>query len=154
MEKSTKLIIAAIGLGGLGYFLYKRGMFTNSVDTSEMSKAKIEKDLADAIEEKVQKPAVEPPEKEIVLVPDFEEKISPDEPYYNPKDGVGFRDDTLDIPSYNNPFLYDNLGFRDNTYFDQPAKIDYSAGKYNQEVPDYYMGRDMVNDRLNQYLYA
>jgi hypothetical protein len=30
MEKSTKLIIAAIGLGGLGYFLYKKGLFSNA----------------------------------------------------------------------------------------------------------------------------
>jgi hypothetical protein len=29
MEKSTKLIIAAIGLGGLGFFLYKKGLFSN-----------------------------------------------------------------------------------------------------------------------------
>jgi hypothetical protein len=29
MEKGTKLIIAAVGLGGLGYFLYKKGLFSN-----------------------------------------------------------------------------------------------------------------------------
>ena len=28
MEKNTKLIISAIGLGGLGYFLYKKGFFS------------------------------------------------------------------------------------------------------------------------------
>jgi hypothetical protein len=28
MEKNTKLIIAAVGLGGLGYFLYKKGFFS------------------------------------------------------------------------------------------------------------------------------
>jgi hypothetical protein len=27
MEQNTKLIIAAVGLGGLGYFLYKKGYF-------------------------------------------------------------------------------------------------------------------------------
>lgn len=27
MEKSTKLIIAVVGLGGLGFFLYKKGLF-------------------------------------------------------------------------------------------------------------------------------
>ena len=42
MEKNTKLIIAAIGLGGLGYFLYKKGFFskktanTSVVTTSEV----------------------------------------------------------------------------------------------------------------------
>jgi hypothetical protein len=29
MEKNTKIIIAAVGLGGLGYFLYKKGLFGN-----------------------------------------------------------------------------------------------------------------------------
>jgi uncharacterized protein YwbE len=27
MEQNTKIIIAAVGLGGLGYFLYKKGLF-------------------------------------------------------------------------------------------------------------------------------
>ena len=27
MEQRTKIIIAAVGLGGLGYFLYKKGLF-------------------------------------------------------------------------------------------------------------------------------
>jgi hypothetical protein len=31
MEKNTKLIIAAIGLGGLGYFLYKKGFFSKKL---------------------------------------------------------------------------------------------------------------------------
>lgn len=29
MEQNTKIIIAAVGLGGLGYFLYKKGYFGN-----------------------------------------------------------------------------------------------------------------------------
>jgi hypothetical protein len=29
MEQDTKLIIAVVGLGGLGYFLYKKGLFAN-----------------------------------------------------------------------------------------------------------------------------
>jgi hypothetical protein len=29
MSKSTTLILAALGLGGLGYFLYKKGLFSN-----------------------------------------------------------------------------------------------------------------------------
>ena len=37
MEKSTKLIIAAVGLGGLGYFLYKRGLFAKTT-TNEVAK--------------------------------------------------------------------------------------------------------------------
>jgi hypothetical protein len=34
MEKSTKLIIAAVGLGGLGYFLYKKGLFSKTTTTT------------------------------------------------------------------------------------------------------------------------
>lgn len=34
MNKGTKLIIAAAGLGGLGYFLYKQGFFSNSMATN------------------------------------------------------------------------------------------------------------------------
>ena len=30
MEQNTKLIVAAIGLGGLGYFLYKKGFFAKA----------------------------------------------------------------------------------------------------------------------------
>jgi hypothetical protein len=30
MEQNTKIIIAAIGLGGLGYYLYKKGFFGNA----------------------------------------------------------------------------------------------------------------------------
>jgi hypothetical protein len=30
MEQNTKIIIAAVGLGGLGYFLYKKGYFGKS----------------------------------------------------------------------------------------------------------------------------
>lgn len=30
MEQNTKLVVAAIGLGGLGYFLYKKGFFGNA----------------------------------------------------------------------------------------------------------------------------
>ncbi len=36
MEQNTKLVIAAVGLGGLGYFLYKKGYFGNKSTTEEM----------------------------------------------------------------------------------------------------------------------
>jgi len=35
MEQNTKLIVAAIGLGGLGYFLYKKGFFAKSEEAPE-----------------------------------------------------------------------------------------------------------------------
>lgn len=31
MEQNTKIIIAAVGLGGLGFFLYKKGFFSKKV---------------------------------------------------------------------------------------------------------------------------
>lgn len=34
MDKVTKLIIATVGLGGLGFFLYKKGFFSNSMATN------------------------------------------------------------------------------------------------------------------------
>jgi hypothetical protein len=34
MEKGTKLIIATLGLGGLGYFLYKKGYFTSASEAT------------------------------------------------------------------------------------------------------------------------
>jgi hypothetical protein len=35
MEQNTKLIVAAVGLGGLGFFLYKKGLFgKKTVETS------------------------------------------------------------------------------------------------------------------------
>jgi hypothetical protein len=37
MVKNTKLIIAALGLGGLGYFLYKKGYFTNMMPKTNAS---------------------------------------------------------------------------------------------------------------------
>lgn len=69
MEKSTNLIIAALGLGGLGYFLYKKGLFSsvssqttsttptptpttpivvNPDDSAAIEAAKKAKELADA----------------------------------------------------------------------------------------------------------
>ena len=56
-------------------------------------------------------------------------------------------------PTYN-PNLYDSIGFKDTTYYDQPYRIDYTTGKYNQDVTFDYLDKDIVNIRLNQLLYA
>ena len=47
MEQNTKLIIAAIGLGGLGYFLYKKGLFDNKTVT-EVAQG-VKKDVVDVV---------------------------------------------------------------------------------------------------------
>jgi hypothetical protein len=31
MSKTTTIILATVGLGGLGYFLYKKGLFSNAI---------------------------------------------------------------------------------------------------------------------------
>jgi hypothetical protein len=53
MEQNTKLIIAAVGLGGLGYFLYKKGLFGKKTITQVAQEVK--RDVVDVV-----KPA-EPP---------------------------------------------------------------------------------------------
>ena len=167
MEKSTKLIIAAIGLGGLGYFLYKRGLFSKTTTTEVTKDVKKVDDVVKKVEDAVKtivdtgkKTAVEPATKpcevikwncgsnprETIQIPydancnDYQYEMPPCAP---PRGG----DDIFIKP-------YEPIVFRDNTYYDQPTRIDYTSGKYNQEVPDSYMGRDIVNARFNQYLYA
>ena len=154
MEKSTKLIIAAIGLGGLGYFLYKKGLFAKTTTTEVAKDVKKVDDVVKKVEDIVKdvidtskKTAVEPPEKEIVLdskpLKPFPKLI--EEPYT-----PIFKEDLI----YPKDILYPEE-FRDNTYYDQSTRIDYNTSKYNQEEPiDYYMGRDIVNSRFNQLLYA
>jgi len=41
MSKTTTLIVAAIGLGGLGYFLYKKGLFSNKSATAVVVDTKL-----------------------------------------------------------------------------------------------------------------
>jgi hypothetical protein len=154
MEKSTKLIVAAIGLGGLGYFLYKRGLFSKTTTSDVAKDVKVDDDIVkDAVPPIVdtgKKTAVEPPE-EVVKI----DKPLPSQPVYTTDPVYTPPVSSQPITMYpNDPYYGDGFGFRDNTYYDQPSRIDYTSGKYNQEVPDYYMGRDMVNDRLNQYFYA
>jgi hypothetical protein len=66
MGKNTTIILAAVGLGGLGYFLYKKGLFSNAItetklatptptpivvkpdDSAAIAAAKKAKELADA----------------------------------------------------------------------------------------------------------
>ena len=40
MEQNTKLVIAAVGLGGLGYFLYKKGLFGSKSVTQVVDEVK------------------------------------------------------------------------------------------------------------------
>lgn len=49
MNKIIKLSIAAVGLGGLGYFLYKKGLF-NQQSSSELNVKVINKDIKTAVE--------------------------------------------------------------------------------------------------------
>jgi len=60
MEQNTKLIIAAVGLGGLGFFLYKKGLFGKKT-VAEVAQ-EVKKDVVDVV-----KPAPTPTQPPIVL---------------------------------------------------------------------------------------
>ena len=152
MEKSTKLIIAAVGLGGLGYFLYKKGLFSKTTTTTEIAKDvkkvddNIVKDIVKEVVDTGKKTAVEltkdcvleyyrctlPTRYETIQIP-----IDADCGRYQPPEPQCAEP----IRDRGEKLVYDPIGFRDNTYNDQLYRIDYTSGKYNQEVSDFYMGR-------------
>jgi hypothetical protein len=160
MEKSTKLIIAAVGLGGLGYFLYKRGLFAKTTTTEVAKDVKVDdnivKDIVKEVVDTGKKTAVELT-KDCVLqyyrctLPSIYETIQipidADCGRYQPPNPPCAPPDEMPKKEF-----YDPIGFRDNTYYDQPSRIDYTSGKYNQEVPD-YMGRDLDFIRNNRELF-
>ena len=161
MEKSTKLIIAAVGLGGLGYFLYKKGLFSKTTTTEITKDVKKVDDVVKKVEDVVKevvdtgkKTAVEPATKPCEVIK-WNCGSNPRETIQIPYD-ANCSDYEYEMPPCAPPdeMPYKPIGFRDNTYYDQPNRIDYTSGKYNQEVPESYMGRDIVNARFNQYLYA
>jgi hypothetical protein len=151
MEKSTKLIIAAVGLGGLGYFLYKKGLFSKTTTTTtEVAKDvkvddNIVKDIVKEVVDTGKKTAVEltkdcvleyyrctlPTRYETIQIP-----IDADCGRYQPPEPPCAEPQMPNKKEY-----YEPIGFRDNTYNDQLYRIDYTSGKYNQEVSDFYMGR-------------
>ena len=169
MKKSTKLIIAAIGLGGLGYFLYKKGLFAKTTTTEVAKDVKKVDDVVKKVEDIVKdvvdtgkKTAVELTKECVqvgydcttntyntIQIPidadcnDYQPAMPPCAPRGG---GPGGGEDFIK--------LYEPIGFRDNTYYDQPTRIDYTSGKYNQDVYTDYMVKDISNARFNQYLYA
>lgn len=164
MEKSTKLIVAAIGLGGLGYFLYKRGLFSKTTEVAKDVKVNdVVKKVDDIVKEVVdtgKKTSVELTKDCVQVGYNCRNRTyntiqipidancaeyQPPKPQCAPPD---------EMPPKPIEEFYQPIVDREIPYYDQPSRIDYTSGKYNQEVPDYYMGRDMVNDRLNQFLYA
>jgi hypothetical protein len=144
MEKSTKLIIAAVGLGGLGYFLYKRGLFAKTTTTEVAKDVKkvddVVKDIVKEVIDTGKKTAVELTKDcvqvgydctnttyntiKIPIDADCRE-YQPAMPQCAPPRG-GEDESFIKI--------YEPIGFRDNT------------------LTDPYMGRDMINARFNQYL--
>lgn len=85
MEQNTKLIIAAVGLGGLGFFLYKKGLFGKKT-VAEVAK-EVKKDVVDVVTppptpiKTVTKPCqvtyhncTRNPRKEIIQIPYDDEK--------------------------------------------------------------------------------
>jgi hypothetical protein len=157
MEKSTKLIIAAVGLGGLGYFLYKRGLFSKTTTTEVAKDVKKVDDVVKKVEDVVKqvvdtgkKTAVEPATKPCEVTK-WNCGSNPRETIQIPYDANCF-DYQYEKPPCAPPRggedesfikIYEPIGFRDNRYYDQPNRVD------NTEYDHY--GYD---ERFNQYLYA
>jgi hypothetical protein len=153
MEKSTKLIIAAIGLGGLGYFLYKKGLFSKTTTTEVAKDVKVDdvvKKVEDVVKEVVdtgKKTAVELTKDCVQVGYDctnttydtIQIPIDADCREYQP----AMPQCAGPSPRGRGEKLVDpiDFDFRDNTYNEQLYRIDYTSGKYNQEVSDFYMGR-------------
>ena len=152
MEKSTKLIIAAIGLGGLGYFLYKKGLFKTTTNEVAKDVKKVDDVVKDIVKEVVdtgKKTAVEPTKP--CEVTKWNCGSNPRETIQIPYDANCF-DYQYEKPPCAPPRgggdesfikIYEPIGFRDNRYYDQPNRVD------NTEYDHY--GYD---ERFNQYLYA
>jgi hypothetical protein len=147
MEKSTKLIIAAVGLGGLGFFLYKKGLFGGKT-------TKLEPKLQPKVEPKV---VVQPVGDSIppvsVFVPDpvyvpiwAQTEIYPEDVEYPQEGNLVKKVDTQD--SFN-PYLYDQP-----TVEDRIVKIDYTSDRYNNGIIYEYAEKDLDNIRFNKLLYA
>lgn len=154
MEKNTKLIIAAVGLGGLGYFLYKKGLFTKKT-TTEVATPSYKTGV---------KTAVEPPEEEVLVVakPLPEVRMPEPEPVYVPiwKQEVIYPVDVLypqegklvkEVVTQDsfNPYLYDKPPVEDRI-----VKIDYTSDRYSNGVDLEYAERDLLNIKLNKLLYV
>jgi hypothetical protein len=153
MEKSTKLIIAAVGLGGLGFFLYKKGLFggktTKVVD--------VEKPVVDT----GKKTGVEPPIDTIKpKFPVLEEAIKTpiwQQTEIYPVDVINPQEGKLAVtpPTQTSfqPYLYDRLPVTEYGY-NPNVRLDYTTGKYNDGMPFDYIEKDLENIRRNQLLYV
>ncbi len=154
MEKSTKLIIAAVGLGGLGFFLYKKGLFSGK--TTKVP------DVVKPITDTGKKTGVEPPPIDTIK-PKFtvleETKKTPiwQQTEIYPVDVVNPQEGKLAVtpPTQTSfqPYLYDRLPVTEYGY-NQSARLDYTTGKYNDGMPFDYIEKDLENIRLNKLLYA
>ena len=167
MEKGTKLIIATLGLGGLGYFLYKKGLFAKTTTTEVAKDVKKVDDVVKKVEDIV-KEVIDTGKKTDVELTKECVQVGYDctNTTYNtikiPID-ADCNDYQPAMPQCAPPFgggdesfikLYEPIGFRDNTYYDQPMRVDYTSGRYYQDVNNDYAQKDLSNVRLNQYLYA
>jgi hypothetical protein len=144
MEKTTKLIIAAVGLGGLGFFLYKKGLF-GAKKTTEVAKKVETKVVVQPVGDSIPPVSVFVPEP--VYVPIWEQtEIYPADVLY-PKEGKLVKEIvTQDIF---NPYLYDQPPVEDRI-----VKIDYTSDRYNNGIISEYAERDLDNIRFNKLLYV
>jgi hypothetical protein len=171
MEQDTKLIIAAVGLAGLGFFLYKKGLFSKTTTTEVAKDVKVD-DVVKKVDDVVKK--IDDVVKEVV---DTGKKTAVEITKDCVQVGYNCTNktyNTIQIPIDANcneyqpempqcaepirgggeKLVYDPIGFRDNTYYDQPIRVDYTSGRYYQDVDYDYAQKDLSNVRFNQLLYA
>jgi len=159
MEKGTKLIVAAVVLGGLGYFLYKKGLFGEKTTEVVKDVKKVEDEVPVDTGKKTD---VEPPVADKIkpIFPVLEEPVKTpiwQQTEIYPVDIVNPQDGKLAVnPVTQNayqPYLYDRLPVTEYSYSPN-IRMDYTTGRYNDSMNYGYVEKDMANIRLNQLLYA
>lgn len=144
MNKSTKLILAAVGLGGLAYLLYKKGVFANKKTATQVAK-EVAKEVVKKVEEVVQpventyvepQPSPPPPQPTVIYSPDVE----------YPKEGklaeVVYTQTSFEPSTYDQPNVEDRI-----------VKIDYTSDKYSYGVETEYAEKDLDFIRNNRELF-
>jgi len=148
MEKSTKLIIVAIGLGGLGYFLYKKGLFAKKTTTEiakDVKKIEDKNTIVESVGDTIAPKSKVFEEPANIPIWAQTEIYKADVEY--PQEGKLVKQ-IVTQDSFN-PYLYDRLPVEERTF-----RVDYSTGRYNPAETFDYAERDLDNIRFNKLLYV
>jgi hypothetical protein len=143
MNKKTKILLALLGLGGLGFFLYKKGLFTNKMSTKDATKEVVK--VALPVEDKyveVELPVIVAPPSSGITEPTI---IYPPNVEY-PKEGK-LAEVVVTQTSFD-PYLYDQPPVEDRI-----VKIDYTSDRYNNGLDTEYAEKDLDFIRNNRELF-